>query len=34
VLGVVAHDLRNPLNLVSMTTQLLMEPDLTMPLAG
>jgi signal transduction histidine kinase len=29
VLGVVAHDLRNPLNLVSMTTQLLMEPDLT-----
>jgi signal transduction histidine kinase len=28
VLGVVAHDLRNPLNLVSMTTQLLMEPDL------
>jgi signal transduction histidine kinase/Skp family chaperone for outer membrane proteins len=29
VLGVVAHDLRNPLNLVSMTTQLLLEPDLT-----
>jgi signal transduction histidine kinase len=29
VLGVVAHDLRNPLNLVSMTTQLLAEPDLT-----
>ena len=29
VLGVVAHDLRNPLNLVSMTTQLLMEPDLS-----
>jgi signal transduction histidine kinase len=29
VLGVVAHDLRNPLNLVSMTTQLLQEPDLT-----
>jgi signal transduction histidine kinase len=29
VLGVVAHDLRNPLNLVSMTTQLLTEPDLT-----
>ena len=29
VLGVVAHDLRNPLNLVAMTTQLLMEPDLT-----
>jgi signal transduction histidine kinase len=29
VLGVVAHDLRNPLNLVSMTTQLLMETDLT-----
>jgi len=29
VLGVVAHDLRNPLNLVSMTTQLLIEPDLT-----
>jgi signal transduction histidine kinase len=29
VLGVVAHDLRNPLNLLSMTTQLLMEPDLT-----
>jgi signal transduction histidine kinase len=28
VLGVVAHDLRNPLNLVAMTTQLLMEPDL------
>jgi signal transduction histidine kinase len=28
VLGVVAHDLRNPLNQVSMTTQLLMEPDL------
>jgi signal transduction histidine kinase len=28
VLGVVAHDLRNPLNLVSMTSQLLMEPDL------
>jgi signal transduction histidine kinase len=28
VLGVVAHDLRNPLNLLSMTTQLLMEPDL------
>jgi signal transduction histidine kinase len=28
VLGVVAHDLRNPLNLVSMTTQLLAEPDL------
>jgi len=24
----VAHDLRNPLNLVSITTQLLMEPDL------
>jgi signal transduction histidine kinase len=29
VLGVVAHDLRNPLNLVSMTTQLLLEPDLS-----
>ena len=29
VLGVVAHDLRNPLSLVSMTTQLLAEPDLT-----
>jgi len=29
VLGVVAHDLRNPLNLVSMTTQLLAESDLT-----
>jgi signal transduction histidine kinase len=28
VLGVVAHDLRNPLNLVSTTAQLLMEPDL------
>ncbi len=29
VLGVVAHDLRNPLNLVSTTIQLLMEPTLT-----
>ena len=29
VLGVVAHDLRNPLNLVSMTSQLLIEPDLS-----
>src|SRR2546430_7944408 len=28
VLGVVAHDLRNPLNLLGMTTQLLAEPDL------
>jgi signal transduction histidine kinase len=28
VLAAVAHDLRNPLNLVSVTTQLLMEPDL------
>jgi signal transduction histidine kinase len=29
VLGVVAHDLRNPLSLLGMTTQLLAEPDLT-----
>jgi signal transduction histidine kinase len=29
VLGVVAHDLRNPLNLVGATAQLLMEPDLS-----
>jgi signal transduction histidine kinase len=28
VLGVVAHDLRNPLNLVASTAQLLMEPSL------
>jgi signal transduction histidine kinase len=28
VLGVVAHDLRNPLNLLSTTAQLLIEPDL------
>ena len=28
VLAAVTHDLRNPLNLVSVTTQLLMEPDL------
>ncbi|MDB4874320.1 MAG: Circadian input kinase [Gemmatimonadetes bacterium] len=28
VLGVVAHDLRNPLNLISATTQLLFEPRL------
>jgi signal transduction histidine kinase len=28
VLGVVAHDLRNPLNLVGTTTQLLIEPGL------
>jgi signal transduction histidine kinase len=28
VLAAVAHDLRNPLNLLSMTTQLLKEPDL------
>jgi signal transduction histidine kinase len=28
VLGVVAHDLRNPLSLLGMTTQLLAEPDL------
>ena len=27
VLGTVAHDLRNPLNLISMTTQLLIEAD-------
>ena len=29
VLGVVAHDLRNPLNLVGSSAQLLMEPDLS-----
>ena len=29
VLGVVAHDLRNPLNLVSTSAQLLMEPGLS-----
>jgi signal transduction histidine kinase len=28
VLAAVAHDLRNPLNLISMTTELLKEPDL------
>ncbi len=30
VLAAVTHDLRNPLNLVSVTTQLLMEPDLAL----
>jgi signal transduction histidine kinase len=31
VLGVVAHDLRNPLNLIAETTQLLMEEELPAP---
>lgn len=31
VLGVVAHDLRNPLNLISTTTQFLLEDDLDRP---
>jgi K+-sensing histidine kinase KdpD len=31
VLGVVAHDLRNPLNLISTTTQFLIEEDLDRP---
>lgn len=31
VLGVVAHDLRNPIGLIGMTTQLLLEEELTEP---
>ena len=31
VLGIVAHDLRNPLNLISMTTQFLLEDDVAPP---
>jgi signal transduction histidine kinase len=34
VLGVVAHDLRNPLNLIQMTAELMLDEDLPQPRRG